>query len=510
MKEYSFEIDEALTRGLRPSFKAKSNNGLFLEFKNIEPSEYGVIPFQYPTVPWTAAQLSDLGIELDWPFPQLVRLKQFTFLLGADYIFSVDEDTLDLTQLTTYDFHSTSAEKVISTGGYWQFADFWDTFVLTNGSCSIWYDRFTDKLLVETSVRFLATEDYKGRAIFGGFNPDYNKSSAWAAYWTAVASSEFGTTPKNLNWNWIKWTSIGRGFDVLVKADMSQLDLLKNDFGEMPMEDRSAIVSLKKFKQRLVSYSLRESVLLSHKSSPLNTISPDDFEVSPGVVNVGGVAGDRNNHVWVSSDKELWWLGSNGPTNLGYQEFLQSMTGDIIVSHNPVTGSFYIASQDKTFNLTWNKAKNSPQGFSEVEQRITSCISAGSVAYSLGSAVDDVSTVWGLVTDEIDLSRTGDKTIGWIVFHGTEGRLDETPGTVQVRIHWKLDYRKDFGQSNWRTVNKYGACYFPIIADRFKVEVKGSDFREIKINRISGTYQLQDNRFTRGINANQINSASGN
>lgn len=506
MKEFSFTLEDELTIGLKPRLELKTNSGFFSEFKNVEPSPYGARPFSYTTVPWTAQQLYSQGIEVDFPFPQLVRLKNFTLLLGATYVFHVNEEDWTLVQLDTYDFNTPANTKTIPTGHYWQYADFWDTFVLTNGSCSIWYDKSTDKLLVETSTRFSCVTDYKGRAIFAGFNPNYDRSSAWTSYWTSQNSTIIGTNPDNLDWNWIKWTSIGRGLDVLIKADMTQLDILKNDFGEMPLDDRSAIIAVKKFGRGLVAYSYAEATLMSHKSAPLNTISPEDNgDLGPGIVNPGAVAGDKKNHVWVSSDLELWWLGSGGAVNLGYNEYLAGMTGEIIVSHNTLTGSFYISSQDKTYTLTWNKPENKPQGFAESSQMITSCVSDGANAYSLGSDIDNISLVWNMVSDEFDLYRTGDKTIGWIVCHGTE-IFDRT---MQARVHYQLTYKKDWEQSSWRTVNKYGAAYFPITAARFKVEVKGNNFTQIeKISRIDVTDQLPDNRFTRGPNVNKINSSA--
>ena len=511
MKEWSFDIDEPLKIGLRRDYRLKSNSGLFTRMMNIEPTEYGAAPFSYIQIPWTPAQLNSVGIELNFPFPQLVRLKKYTLLLGSDYVFMVSEDDWTLTQLTTYDFHSQSDEKDIAQGSYWQYVDFWDTFVLTNGVCSIWYDRFTDKLLVEDTVRFTATTDYKGRAIFAGFDIEKHWSSAWSIYWASVGSSLVGNSPRELGPNWIKWTSVGRGLDTMIKADMSQLDLLRNDFGDMPMEDRSLICGVRKLGEKIVSYSNKEATLLSHKSSPNSTIGVDKYELCPGIRNVGALNGDRKNHIFVSSDDELWWIGENfQPILLGYKEYLSQMTGDVIVSHNESTGNYYIASQDKTYNMTWNRSKNQPQGFSEANQRITSCIYTGSYAYGMGTIcnLDEEVIKWYIVSDEFDMGKTGDKSIRWITFFGNEGRLDETEGTIQARVHARSEYTKNFYQSSWRSINKKGSCHFPLVGKDFKLELRGYDFREVNIHRIEITVQHDDKRFTRGLNVNQINSGT--
>lgn len=509
MKEYSFDLDRSLTNGLRRNFREKKNSLNMLELFNLEPTQFGLAPFSFCTQPWTSSQLANNGIELKWPFPQLIRLKKFTLFLGSDYIFLVNEADWSMVQLDTYDFYSTGSTRGITAGNYWQVIDFWDTFLLTNGMSTLWYDRITDKLLVEDTVRIQCGCDYKGRAIFGGFDPDYYWSTAWQSFWTANPSSIVGAQPRALDNNWIKWTSIGGGdLDLIFDASVDQNQLLKLDAGEMPMSNRSLISSMKELSQKLLVYSYDAVSIVSHKSQPISTLGMDDEEVAPGIKNVGAIAGDKKNHIFVAQDNNVWWINKSfQAVELGYKEFLDSES-DLIVSRNPVNGSFHISSNDRTFVLTWNRDKDQPQGFAEVGQRITSCIAVGGVAYHLGTEIEasENTIVAKFTTDIFDCYRTGDKTVHWITMYGEEGILDTSAGTVYFRVHYRYSNLKTFSQTNWRKLNKKGACHFPIMGSDFKVEMKSEDFQLLNVSKINITFQQDDKMFTRGINVSKTNS----
>lgn len=508
MKEYGFNLDKSLTRGLRRTYKEKKNSFGMLDLFNLEPTPYGLVPFSFCTQPWSSEKLASIGIELSWPFPQLIRLKSFTLLLGADYLFLVNEEDWSLVQLDTYDFYNSSQTKGIKAGGYWQAIDFWDTFLLMNGSCTLWYDRFVDKVLVEDTVKIQAGCDYKGRAVFGGFDQDAYWSSAWQLFWTNNPSSIVGGQPRALGKNWIKWTSIGGGdLDLIFDADVKQDQLLKIDAGDMPMSHRSLISTIKELNQKLLVYSFDAVSLVSHKSQPVSTLGVDDEEIAPGIRNIGAVAGNKKNHVFVAQDNSLWWIGKDfRPVKLGYREFFEDET-DLIVSRNPINGNFHISSNNRTFVLTWDTDKDQPHGLAEVGQKITSCIAVNGTAWNLGSDIEasEESVEVRFTTDIFDLDRTGDKSIHWITVHGEEGALDTTGGTIYVRVHYRYSHWKSFDKTGWRKTNKKGACYFPVAGTDFKIELKADNFKFINISRLHITFQQDDANFTRGINVSQVN-----
>lgn len=500
MKEYSFEIDKQLATGLRRDFRQKKNALNLVECINLEPTSYGLASFAPLKLLWTSSQLYNMGIEFKWPFPQLLKLKKFTLLLGANYIFVVADESWELTQLDTYNFYNHSNKRTIKAGHIWQVIDFWDTFILTNGMCTIWYDRHNDKLLVEDSVRITCGVDYKGRALFGGFDPNHYWSAAWKAHWAANPSTVVGEQPRALGANFVKWTMVGGGdldqiFDGVVDYD----HLLRNDQGEMPMPHNTLVCHMKKLADKVLIYSYDSVAVVSHKSKPISTISPDRERLANGISSLGALGGNEENHIYVDGKGSLVWIDSRFQVReLGYREYLESMLGtDIIVSYNELFNCYYIANADKTLMLTWDEDNNRPQGLAEVKQRITSCISIDGDCFGLGSEVEEYEA--SLCTDVFDLERKGIKSIRWIGLEGEEGLLDETEGSIYFRVHYRYSHRDRFLQTSWHKVNKEGMCYFPIAGVDFKVEMKANDFRLINISRIIISFQFDDNRFTRGI-----------
>ena len=517
MKEFGFTLGpEILRRGIRRDWRAPKNSIGLTDLYNLIPFGEGLAQYQQLIMPWSEGQLHTIGIQLSWPFPQLVKLKSFTLLLGSDYIFSVDENDWSLTQLETYDFYNKSQTKAITSGLRWQAMDFWDTWIMTNGYCTLYYDRFDDKVLVEDSVGITAVADYKGRGVFGGFSQGRYWSTAWQNYWTSNPSSIIGDTPRALDVNWIKWTMVGGGdLKTIFDASFDKMDLERNDSGEMPMAQKSLVVKIKQLGERLVVYSYQDASVVSHKSAPTSTLAIDEWRIGPGVYNSDAIDGDGFNHIYVSNDLELWWINRQfRAIRLGFKELLSEMrmSGDLVVSFRESDGSFFISNGSFSLVLTWDRDKDRPLGMAKVKHVVTSIINSVGTDYHLGSDPrrDDELIKAGFTTDVFDLNRPGIKRITWLEFHGSEGVGDGSGDSIQFRVYYRYSKNDSFAVTGWRSVSKEGACYFPIEGVDFKVEMRADDFELISnFSRIHIAFQISDNRYKRGIDVSEINSSAG-
>jgi len=252
VKEFAVTIKDAFKMGLRRFDNLPKNTLHLVECFNMKPKEYGLTPFVPITNPFTSTTVTP-------PFPQLFKGHNVTLLCDATAIYTVNESTWALTQLTTYDALSTSSAKAITSGGPWHFSDFHDTWFLYNGSCIVFQaNKDPGVTLVIDSITITTGCSFKGRGITGGFD----ETDYWLAAWTTLWNTWINQLPSDaaitasldaIGKNFVWWSSIGGG-DLLWQfypslaeqgsvagaAHTSALPLLfdmmkRNEAGFMPM-----------------------------------------------------------------------------------------------------------------------------------------------------------------------------------------------------------------------------------------------------------------------------------
>lgn len=555
MREFSKSLDDLLTKGLRP-FNKRSKEFQIYDLFNFKPTKFGIVPYDPMTLAIPDASLSAYGLDDEvFPFPQLIVGKKYSFVCCVDRIFIVDpQDWSAMAELTTYDADNPSNTKSIQVGGVWELADFWDTWFLTNGRCTVfacgkdWIEGTTQKVFVSDATPIKTAVDYKGRLLLGGF--DVNN------FWSDTANT-FMATFYNLNYdtgfnpyvevdnvdrlapvydNFVWWSSIGGGDALLfffpsevfetgflgsayywqtVPSGQSArpfiLEMLQmNTQGFAPMPAQGQVVNFRELGDYLIAMSEHGVVALKNYSGPEPTIAPTDLNLG-GISNRGAVASSKSLLVYIDNSGMLNVLGSDLSVQFsGYREFFYPLLGtDIIISYspNPIDnssfGAFYISNGQYTFILN-------ERGLFESGQIVTSVAYREGGTIGLGNALVETADIVGRIgIDANDFELPGLKTVEWVRVEIDETSYLESPTTsLQVSLDFLYS---NIGQGDWnstsfKNINKEGLVYFPITANKFRINIKVSDYANFDIISFEVGIKHGDKRYTRHFQTNAVSS----
>ena len=546
MKEFSEVSHDEYSKGLRRFNKSRRMQGQFFDLFNLKPTQFGLVPFDPMIMPISLAN-NGLSDET-FPFPQLFIGKKHTFILGRNRIFYVNPlDWTQLYQLTTYDAASPLVEKSIATGGSWEFIDFWDTWLFTNGVCTIFgsgQDTMLGnsfKVYVQDTVPVACGVDHKGRAIFGGFTMGSFWDSTWQTFWnawdstnqdTGISSSrleEGNTVTMPIGDQWIWWSSIGGG-DMLMLFyptlfgttghvttsgyDATKpiiLDILKkNEQGFMPMPFQGRVTAIKPLGNFLIVYSTEGVAAIDPVVSPAPTYRTKNLQLG-GISSRGAVAGDDKNHVYMDKSGLLMRIKANLEVEpLGYREYLFTSIGkDVLISHvnNPQNldsfGEFYISDGSKNWGLTEN-------GLFQHGQSITSAYYFQGVTMGLGSELyNPVDVVGRIGQDIIDFKLPGFKTIEHIRLVGRETLWSEEDSialTVALDYRYKMGDDQSWNTTSYKGVNKEGVVTFPVTALEFRLRILICDYENLDIEYAEFSIKHGDKRYKRSVPISQAYS----
>lgn len=509
MREFTLPLtQDFLLRGLRPDYRLPNNTGYLSECFNLKVIDAGLVGYDPILIPFSDATLDGFGINIDWPFPQLFKGKQYTFLVTRTELFIVNEEDWSLYPVTL--------NSTVQSGGQWQFIDFGHTWLLVNGMSVIYHSNIhptkneTDVFYVNNNIRLQAGCAHRGRAFLGGFDPSYSWSASWKSFyndWATRTSSDIDFPIEGITSNSVYFTSIGGGdllflFDFLkgrdgyISSDYSSTDpyifdmMRRNDAGIIQMDWQGTIYKILPLQDDVVVYGSGGATLLRRAGTAIGRVELPEIIGIPYPTAVGG---SDDTHILVDNEGSLWRISvGSKPEKLGYKEFLTDILGgDITISYDKNDNEFYICSEGRSFILT-NK------GFSEHDQLITSIIN--SQGYRLGmcnSYLDDAfDKRWKIKTTPIDM--------GSVEFKRSTGMdisvdNEQYPGSVTGKTFFKNAFNKDYSSNTSTPMNKQGMIYNRAAGRDFMYYLEGSDFRNIIINSLNVKFQKHDRRFTRGI-----------
>lgn len=225
MDSYGLTIDEALRVGLKPDSRIPHGVQFLDVCTGLRPTQFGLKDYITITQPMTDSYLtSTLSETKAWPFPQIFRGSAITLLCFSDAIYEVDESDWTATIIGLYDaadFGDTlPGAGSITADGPWHFMDFYDTWVLMNGTTTIWKTSYYSLPIATDAVTIKTGCDMKGRAIMGGFDPtNFYALADWPDYWQVLMDNN---TPNEIlekvtalmggaGTNWVWWSTIGGG-----------------------------------------------------------------------------------------------------------------------------------------------------------------------------------------------------------------------------------------------------------------------------------------------------------
>ena len=540
MKEFSHAVQDILKRGLRPYHKRTVPFQLYDLF-NFKPTDFGMVPYEVVEFPISAATLATYSLDEEvFPFPQIIQGKKYTFVCGATSIFTVDsDDWTTLTALTTYDADDPDTAADITTGGVWRLADFWDTWFLTNGVCTVfacgkdWVNIATQKIFVSAITPIQAAIAYKGRLIFGGFDHEN--------FWSDTAESFLGdwynkNYDTGLNpyveidgteyiapiWeNFIWWSSIGGGDATLLLFPSNVLesgflpssyssakpfifDLLKrNEQGFAPMPVQGQVTDFAMAGDYVIVFSENGVTAIKGVVGPSPTFSIIPLNAG-GINNRGAVVSDGNNVLYVDKSGMLIFISSELKIDaIGYREFIFNMIDNIIIlshSSNPQNndnfGEYTICDGTYTFILN-------ASGMFQVGHDITSTIYIDGATVGMGDELEGAANIIGRIgVDGNDFGLPGLKTLEWVRVENEETSEEDSPiPSLQVSADYLY---KGVGDGDWEstgytTINDEGIAYFPITGTRFRINIRVAEYDKHNPKYFEVGIKHGDKRYTRHL-----------
>jgi len=375
MKEFTSNLN--IFTGLRKDSRHIINGDSLTVSKNLRPTEFGL----------KVVKALD-NIEFDdapsmlasgFPYPQIFKTSVGYYILAySNRLFKFtalsDISDVNLTEISLVSYKNLKEYKAIpdtapNNGVGWKFADLGGSWVLYNGSCSV-FTYSTDKLSydtadiarVNTDVSIRTGCGFNGRNIMAGFNgtnfwlPEYERF--WETWIEDVGESpeiNFSLADPPTD-NFVHWTSIGGGdtFWLLYpevytstgligkhvfnenqtprsKEDPILFDYLKtNQWGFMPMPFKGMVRNVEKLGNAVVAYCDNGVALMPHVSEPVPTFGLQKL-LDIGIMSGNALGVSDGNHIWIDTEGTLWSLGADYKLDrLGYKEYLKDLDNPII------------------------------------------------------------------------------------------------------------------------------------------------------------------------------------
>lgn len=547
MKEYSFDLSEVFKEGIRP-FHQRSRGLQLYDLFNLKPTNSGMVGFDEVVFPISWSSISSYGLDSEeFPFPQLIIGKKYNFICCSDRIFIIDPNDWDvLAELDTYDPDTPANEKDITSGGYWSLADFWDTWFLTNGVCTVfacgegWIESNKQKVYVSDATPIKAAQDYKGRLVLAGFNPNNFWSDTAETFLANWYDKNYDTgfnpyqerdntdklAPINNNFFW--WSSIGGGDALLFflpskvlndsfissssfdSDDPFYLEILKrNEQGFAPLPVQGQITDIELIGESLLMLSEDGVGFVQAVSQPTPTMGIRNLNLG-GIACRGASASNLKTAVYIDNSGLLIEINADGSVQpVGYREFFAPLIGtDIIISHshNPSLdrdnfGKFYISNGEKTFIY-------SKKGLIEVGQKVTSVGYARGATVGLGTEIFDTEDLIGRIgIDGQDFQMPGRKTLEWVQVEFDEISEDATPLTsLSVSIDYQYTNTNDesWYSTDYEYVNSEGFIYNPVCANKFRINIKVDDYEKFSIIYATVGIKYGDRRYKRSLSVSTL------
>jgi len=513
VREFSLYLGDNLKNGIKPDARVGLNKPLLERCMNMRPYDSGLI--QQPIVinPFGATPT----VETDWPFPQLFRGSSVSLLAAETAVYTVDEtgDPWDETQITTYDIEDPEKEKAITAGGTWHFADFFDTWMLFNGSCTVIASNLlgmrgeSNKVLVADAPAINAGCSFKGRAVYGGFSDGFfteDWQSIFERYSNAI--SQDLQLSLSLSSNFIVWTAAGGGDLVWPMIPFSALNsyfpdseysvqnpfyieyLLRGDAGFLPIPLQGTILAIKPLGNGIAVYSENGVSILGYMIDPVPTFGILRT-MGVEILGRGSIAGDENGHLFMDRAGNLWKLLADGHlSRLGYKnQFSAMLAEDVLISKSDEEGLFYISSGTDSFIL-------SSKGLSRSSQRLTSVYyhDGGNIGIDV-PLVDSEENSFLVTTCPFDMRSGAIKTIQTV-------RIFAVGLTsVQIQVSYSYD-GLNWATTTWRDVNTEGVATIFISGLQFKISIKGITSTDAVLDDIQVSWKATDKRTVRSGHAN--------
>jgi len=268
--------------------------------------------------------------------------------------------------------------------------------------------------------------------------------------------------------NWVEWSKIG---------DFNFIRDRSNEAGDRPMRWSGWAWRVLKLKDFAVVYGDNGICVMFPVEKPAATWGFKDIG-DIGIKSPWSVCGTETIHYFISSNNELWRFTAEGPENLGFKEFLTTMTNPFLVLDKQEERLFI---SDGTTGYVFDSGLGG--GYATLT----------GITKNWAISPDALTSVpMSIMTDVLDLGHRGLKTITWLEV-----------GTYSTEnIYAALDFRyvhdEAWRTSDWTLLNPQGAARITVSGVEFRVRLKQTVYDDLQIDYINIRVQRSDRRFMRG------------
>ena len=418
-----------------------------------------------------------------------------------------------------------SAAYTISSGGNWDFVDFYRSWILLNGVDVIHkpyemtkYGQGAELVLGSSTptIKCGCAHARTGRAWLGGVSA----ANFWPDDYKSFFISEADRLDSPIDWEstmnadetFVMWSPIGEQMlwllypgraiygheseEIFNNERPQILDLLeRNEFCVMACHWQGNVLGMKMLGKDVVVYGDNGIGLLS--PLPDSRVSYTALEYGLGLKSRGAVGGDDNVHLFLGSNDELFALSADRKIQrLGYAEFMAG-TSTPIISYDPEEKEFYIGTNTTAYILSSKGLSQVHESFSTIE-----FLSGGPSGVKKEHTTPSKSVV---STNPDMLGIVGQKTL-------TSVRVIYDDFTnVEGSVGFRYGRTGSYTLGSWVNVNKEGAVFPRVTADEIFVSVRGDvGTTHPVISEIQTEWQLGDRRYFRSNrNVGQASSRAG-
>lgn len=466
-----------------------------------------------------------------YPFPHLLRGKAVTLLAEDDQVSLVTESDWSTTALALYN-RDLEASAIITGGGPWHFAEFFDTWFLHNAENIIYHTGASDYYIhiPSTEMKIAACASNGTRLFLGGFDSTTLWDADYEAFWETWVNRNgqtFGAP--QLGANFVMWSSIGADFRFLYDLAAMKFGwsvpgadniwtwdestgghpfimnvLKKNQLGFIPMPWQGAVYGMKALGRGMMVYGQNGIALLYPVTEPAPTFGVKNYPKLP-ILSRSAFGGSDEAHLFVTSDYNLWLLDSEGSIKyLGYAEHISTLAGDVMISYDMSQREFHISGSNKQYILT-------PQGLTSSDTIMTSCFYTDQGI--VGALTADPDYILTLETNRFDFGNNELKPITDVhayaahspgAFSSAFNSDFDINSQGQIAIGSAITPGAELSWSSWINLNNASWCRAQRAGAEFALRFRCRIKNDITITTIKPSIQQQSKTGIRGLNLENV------
>lgn len=418
-------------------------------------------------------------IGANWPYPKLFFTDSLIFAVTvkASSLALYEMTNVDDVWIATEKFDLGSASEIISV----DIASFdkYAVIVVNKGATKVIYERnITTGAITSTAVTIMpggnSCCNYKGQLIIGGL---YSTGAPWSTMTTCS----------------VAWGDIGS--NIMIPGDGVTKDIVAG-FMKMPWDenDTGKVYKVLTLADMVMVYAdngigyIQQTIVGKYPAMKTKTL------LKSGIISTYAVNGDENIHGFVDKNYDWNTVVDGKIQNLGYRNFMKTLTGEIIVTYDASNERFYISDGLLCYVFVTDGMYTTHQCVSSIGRyKKILC----------GFILSNADTKIRLGTSATDFGIQDNKTVESV----ETGIVYDTSANeiVYGKLATRYDYKGDFITLDYTYLNERGIFTQKLTGREFKVFLQGEYEAGalFSLNSLRVKIKQSDKRNTRGrLNVN--------